>query len=338
MRFINSLLFSCLILSTTAIAQRKVLIEQFTNSGCPPCASNTPVIASYVNNNLSQVLMLSYHTSFPYLDSMYFENALQSDQRVSYYSVSGVPTSRIDGNYFSGNPLSMLSTLVNNRSSVAPRYSINFVNSSLIGSVISADVVFVSEDASNQTESLKAHIVIAEKDVQKSSYLASPGNNSETEYPWVVRKMLPDANGYPLVNTSLNGNDSIHVNFSTNNIKDLNKLRLIAFVQNNNTKEIFQAEISSPQFLTNINQMKSQYNELFSLYPSEESNSLNIKINTISSNSQFRIFDILGNRLYSENVTSEVFSVPTISYSNGIYLAQVENGYEVQTIKFTINR
>jgi hypothetical protein len=232
----------------------------------------------------------------------------------------------------------MLSTLINNRSAVAPKYSIFFVNSSLIGSTISADVVFVSEDAINQTEPLMAHIVIVEKDVQKSSYLASPGNNNETEYPWVVRKMLPDANGYSLLNTSLSGTDSIHVNFPTSNIKDLSKLRLIAFVQNIDTKEVYQGELSAPLILTNINHMKNNKSELFSIYPISQSNYLNITILNLSGNSQFRILDLLGNKLYSENITSGNFSVPTSSYSNGIYLAQVENGYEVQTIKFTISR
>lgn len=335
--FLTSILFLAL-LSGTSMAQRKVLVEQFTNSGCPPCAGNTPVVAAYVNSNPSQVLMLAYHTSFPYNDSMYYENALQSNERVSYYNVPSVPNSYVDGNYFSGNLVPTLSGTITTRAADAPRYSINFMNSSLSGSTLTAQVVFQSVDANNQGESLVAMIVATEKDVLKSSYLASPGNNSETVYPWVVRRMLPDENGTTLVNNSLNGVDSVNVSWSVNNFKDLNELRVIAFVQNVLTKEVYQAEISTPQIFTGIFSSPKVDEELFTLFSSAANDFISVHLNKLSNNSTIKVFDQLGQPVYSASVNSFDFQIKTSGYSNGIYFVQLQDGSLTQTKKFSVTR
>ncbi len=326
------------LITTTSFAQRKVLIEQFTNSGCPPCASNTPVVASYVNDNLDHVLMLSYHTSFPYLDSMYHENAAQSDARVDYYNVQGVPTSVVDGNYFSGSLLPAPETIVDPRAAIAPRYSISFISSSLTGNDVTAQIVFQSIDAVNENETLKAMVVVAEKNVLKSSYASSPGNNSETEYPWVVRKMLPDENGTALVNMELNGTDTITLSWTADNFKDLNEMRIVAFVQNASTQEIYQSEISAPSNATGLNEIAAAYST-FSLFPSITKDDFTIELNQQNNAMQLRIFNLLGNEIFSlplENKTLQ--TIHSGIKESGIYFVQVGNESGAETKKIIFNR
>ena len=252
---------------TTTFAQRKVLVEQFTNSGCPPCAGNTPVVAAYVNSNLNTVLMLAYHTSFPYFDSMYFVNSFQSNQRVAYYSVGGVPNSRVDGNYFAGNLVPTISTTIPARAAIAPRYAISFSPTNLSNNTVTINATFQSIDAMNQNESLTAMIVVAENNVLKSSYVCCAGANSETEYPWVVRRMLPDENGTPLINKQLNGIDLVNLNWTANNFKDLSEMRIVAFVQNTVAKEVYQAEISTPVIPTAVNEINNNESTMFNVFP-----------------------------------------------------------------------
>jgi hypothetical protein len=83
------------------------LIEQFTNSGCPPCAASIPGIDA----NLNSVLMLAYHTHYPYSDSMFYENSLQSDSRFPYYNATSVPNSIVDGYNFDGHSATLLAVI-----------------------------------------------------------------------------------------------------------------------------------------------------------------------------------------------------------------------------------
>ena len=320
-----------------SFGQRKVLIEQFTNSGCPPCAGNTPVVASYINSHPNDFLMLSYHTSFPYQDSMYYENAIQSTHRVTFYSIPSVPYSVVDGNYFLGNLVPTISTTLTSASSVLPRYNISFSTSTRIGNSISTNLIFESTDTSNSGESLRAMVVLAEKNVLKSAYTCCAGNNSEVEYPWVVRRMLPDENGTILNNTIQGGVDNVNISYTTTNYKDLNELRIIAFVQNTVTKEVYQSEISTPVTATGITELTNSSNDLFQLIQSNIDNSLSVKIKNESKNFNIKILNSLGSEIYSSNSKSNEFTLSTANYKSGIYLIQVDGGNSTQTKKFIVN-
>ncbi len=341
-KIIGLTLVAFTIYAFSAQAQRKVLIEQFTNSGCPPCAVSTPVIASYVNNNLNQVLMLAYHTSYPYLDSMYFENAFQSDQRVSFYNVGGVPYSVVDGNYYKGSsaPLvSMLSSSISNRAAVAPRYNISFISTILTGNTINLTIAFQSTDSLNQNENLVARVVVAEKNVLKSSYAATPGYNNETEYPWVVRRMLPDENGTYLYNKSLGSSDTVSLSWTANNFKDLNEMRVVAFVQNANTDEIYQSEIGIPGSFTSVNTIEESNSYSFTLYPVIAS--ANFKVQFLKQGPYvLKIYNAIGKLLYKSDIKksqlSEQFS--TQNFKNGIYYVVVESNGIPETKRLIINK
>ena len=149
-----------------SFAQRVVLIEQFTNSGCPPCAAATPPVFNYVNNNPADVVAIGYHTSFPYSDSMYFENPAESNARVSYYTVQTVPYSIVDGNYyanFSSSFNTVIANTINTRKAIANKYNITNLNNTISGNVLNTKFVFESLNANNTNDTLRAHIVVIEK-------------------------------------------------------------------------------------------------------------------------------------------------------------------------------
>jgi len=317
--------------------QRKVLVEQFTNSGCPPCASNTPVIASYVNANPSSVLMLAYHTSFPYLDSMYHENPMQSNQRVAYYNVTGVPTSRVDGNYFSGNLVPTLNTTIMNRSADAPRYNITFSSVTFNNGVLNSSATFESTNMANQNEPLVAHIVVAEKNVLKSSYVCCAGANSETEYPWVVRRMLPDVGGTPLINTALGLFDFVSVTWTANNIKNISEMRVIAFVQNSVTKEVYQSEITVPALNTGVEVAAGMKNKLFSVSNPVRNNKVEILFHQPALQKKIVMLDLLGNIIYENLIQPDSnHSIDVKNFYSGIYFISLESEGQKQINKIII--
>lgn len=260
--------FVCAFAVTATAQQRIVLIEQFTNSGCPPCASSTPPVLQYVTNNPATTVAVAYHTSFPYNDSMYFENPAESNARVGLYSVVSVPHTVLDGNQYSGSSalfLSGMAAAISSRAAVPAQYGITSTGSQITGNTLQGSFTFTSLQNSNASDSLVAHIVVIEKNVQKSAYLASPGANTETVYEYVMRKMVPGAAGTPLVNRQLNGTDVIPFTWNLQNIKSIAEVRVVAFVQNTNTLEIYQAVMSDPNDITGI--ASAEKNDDFKMYP-----------------------------------------------------------------------
>lgn len=328
--------FMFLFLQNT-FAQKKVLIEQFTNSGCPPCAGNTPIVAAYANTNPDSVLMIAYHTSFPYLDSMYFENTVMSDARVSYYSISGVPAGRIDGNFFSGNLVPVLSTSIPSRMASVPLYGITFNSAIMNNSQLTTQIACESFSNSNQSEALVVQIAVVEKNVLKSSYSASPGANTENVYPWVARQLLPDENGTSLLNKYSGGIDVINANTILVNIKDPSQVRLIAFIQNTVTKEVYQSEISTPIIISSLNETNSPAFNL-TLYPSVVSNTLKIHIEKPNANLKFTLTNILGSKLYSISIPGNSLDVSTSEFSSGVYFANFSDGIHTETKRFIISK
>ncbi len=328
-----------LALSTSSIAQnRVVLIEQFTNSGCGSCAAYTPTVYNYLNNNPADVVGISYHASFPYNDSMHYENPTDANTRINFYNIGGVPHSIVDGNFFdnSTNVLNpTIATKINTRKVVAPTYSITNPTLTLVGNQLSG--VFKFKALSTSTANLVAHIVVIEKDVLKSSYAASPGNNSETHYPYVMRKMFPTANGTVLVNTTINGTDSINLNWTLAHIKNNAQLRVVAFVQNTTTKEVQEAQLFEiPTIITAINNTTTQLTNT-TLYPNPASSTVAITLANATFINNVTITNELGQVVYNELVNKNTATINTnINLANGLYFVTIANDATHTTKKLTI--
>lgn len=311
------------------LAQRVVLIEQFTNSGCPPCAASTPPVFNYVNNNPADVVAIGYHTSFPYSDSMYFENPAESNARVSYYTVQTVPYSIVDGNYysnFSSSFNSVIANTINTRKSIANTYNITNLNATINGTTLNTKFVFESLSASNVNDSLRAHIVVIEKNVLKSSYAASPGANTESNYEYVMRKMLPNQNGSFLVNRNLNGKDTITLSWPMQKIKNNAEVRVVAFVQNKNTKEVYMANLFSTNISTGIPEMMPE-GLSFKVYPNPANDFLYVSASNLMNDASITIVDILGKAILSETVSpNKTLLLNTSSFKKGIYFLILNDG------------
>lgn len=316
------ILLLILILSAgTGLAQqRTVLIEQFTNSGCPPCATSTPPILQFVDDNPADAVAIAYHTAFPYNDSMYHENPTESDARVAFYGVSAVPHSVVDGNYYSAPSVSLVPVVddtVNGRKSIPAKYNILEWWSTLSGPTIYASIFFTSENTSNINDSLRAHVVVVEKVVQKSDYLASPGANAETEYKYVMRKMLPDMNGSYLLNRNLGGKDTIDIVWNYQNIKNIGQVYIVAFVQNISTKEVYQSLMfHAIPFSVEENEMEITMD----IYPNPTHDFVHLEFPENIPEGNIEIRDLTGRLVYSEKLTTTSTEIDVSSLSKGMYM------------------
>ena len=92
-------LLALLIASQFAMAQtqRFVIIEEFTQASCGPCAQQNPAFNALLSANSTKTFGLKYQTSFPGVDPMNEHNPEQVSDRWDYYPGTGVPYCRLDG-------------------------------------------------------------------------------------------------------------------------------------------------------------------------------------------------------------------------------------------------
>jgi Secretion system C-terminal sorting domain len=239
---INLLSFSFVIAQTL----RTSLYEVFTSEDCGPCVFQNASINSVVNSNQSprKIIILRYQVGIPTPPlsptSLYQQNPIEPAARHSYYVSSlnnqGVPQGFLNGLEYTANP-NPFSPAIITQASITSAYinnapfamTLSHSLSPLLDSVkikysISAAQAFTTNNP------LKLHIAICEQNIH---YAIAPGTNGETDFEWIMRKMVPDVNGKTLAATWQSGQivtDSITVAVP-NYIWDKNELTIVAFIQ-----------------------------------------------------------------------------------------------------------
>ncbi len=235
-KLLFSLSFCLLAFGSSAQTQRLIVVEEFTNASCGPCALSNPAFNTLMTTNATKVVCIRNHSSFPGYDPFYTQNSVQNQARTIYYQVTAVPTARMDGGgVFLGD---ITQASIDAESLIAPSFTIKLVYS------ISSDNDSLYAKAtvkalSTISGSLKAHIVVVEKMI---SFTTPPGSNGEKDFPMVMKKMLPTETG-TLLPATMNAGDSVVINVGwlMANVYNINQLAVVSFVQDNNTKNIKQA-------------------------------------------------------------------------------------------------
>ena len=232
--------------AVNAQVQRNVMAEAFSNASCGPCASQNPAYNALLGSNTNKVIAVKYQWYFPGYDPMNAQNPTEPNARIGYYGQSGVPCGVLDGTLFAGpNYVGALANLdqteIDNRWGVSSPFSIT-LNPSLNAGKDSVMVgVSINTPAAFTGSNLKLHVLLVEKTI---TFASAPGSNGETVFHHVVRKMLPGSAGFT-IQSSWAMAETQNYSFAIpmpNYIYDHQELEIVAFVQNNSTKEVHQAQ------------------------------------------------------------------------------------------------
>ncbi len=249
-----TLLVAIAVAASSAFAQseRLVLFEEFTQASCPPCASTNPSLNAMLNAHPSEVVSIKYQTDWPGSDVMNVHNPAQVQTRVSYYGVSGVPDGQLDGGLgFSGQPAGMVyGDIAARYATTSPftidvDYHLSATNDTIFGHAMIRCTGPVTGGVN------KVHMVVIERNIYFTNS-NPPGTNGEREFEGVMKTMLPSDAGTAAASTWAVG-DSMELNYAWKlaNVYDINQLGLVVFIQNNTTKEVYQAGYMKPQFTNN---------------------------------------------------------------------------------------
>ena len=266
-------------------AQRKVLIEEFTNASCGPCAAQNPDFNALLEANEVKVVPLKYQINFPGFDPMYQQNPSEVQTRMDYYGVDGVPSAWIDGilpddDYaggvgdwdvagggYEGGPYGYNQEVIDFQYQVETPLTIEIDhNVAEDFSMVTIDVKVknVSDEAFGLANG-KLHVVLFEKEI---NFPFAPGSNGEVDYTYVMRKMYPGDEG-TVLGAILPG-DSLEVSFMEplpDYFYSKISVGALAFVQDDSDKLVYQAEISEPKpvesyFDTSIESLTADPTEL----------------------------------------------------------------------------
>ncbi len=225
-----------------SFAERVILLEKFTNASCVNCAFVDPQIKDVVLSSLNYTAPIAYHASFPGYDPMYAPAALDVDTRMNNCQVLGVPDVLVNGIPVEGlNPIPTITQLVNAKKKPAVA-TLSLVENVVFGETdtlvnISAQV---HPHQIMDTENWRLFVAVVEANV---NYDTPPGSTSLQDFIFVLRKMLPNANGITLDELSSTGSYDFY--YTPNNYQHFTELRTIAFIQNTETKEVMQAHLAN---------------------------------------------------------------------------------------------
>jgi len=110
--------------------QRLVLAEEFTNANCGPCAAQNPAFDALLEANTDKATSIKYHVSWPGTDPMYSHNPSQSNARVNYYGVTGMPFAFIDsepqsGSSYTGAPANVTQSTIDTYYAIPSSFIVN---------------------------------------------------------------------------------------------------------------------------------------------------------------------------------------------------------------------
>ena len=150
-----------------------------------------------------------------------------------------------------------------------------------------------------------------------------------TDYYNVFRKFLPDAGGFSL-SKSWDKDDTYTLSDITwviENIADAADIEVIAFLQNNITKEIYQAASNvEHNIAVGIDNLAREYENIFSLYPNPATDRITVTFEkTLEKAADIVIYDFSGSvvRTYRTGPGIGEYVIEDTGLMGGIYLVRV---------------
>ncbi|MEA2041436.1 MAG: T9SS type A sorting domain-containing protein [Bacteroidota bacterium] len=303
------------------VARDLVLYEIGTGTWCTYCPGSAMGADDMVENG-HDVAILEYH----YGDG--YENPT-SLARIDYYGIASYPTSVIDGiNVFSGG--SATETLYpsylnyyNSRISVPSLYTLGMDITHVADETFNVNID-VTEEYEYLTGDVTLHVAITESHIPDSWLVMDEVN-------FFCFDMLPDATG-TLLDFSSGTTDNLNQDFTLDmSIHDINNCEVVAFVQDEDSKEIINAVKLDLEVLgLDVNSLT---NSNINIYPNPVKDRLTVETVGVS---EIEIFDISGKVVYSDELKQNKEVINFTSFNQGVYFVKVTTNNETVTQKVVL--
>ncbi len=222
-----ALIFSLKTINAQKVAKNYVVVEIVTGTWCYYCPGAAMGADDLVENG-HQVAVIEHHSGDSY-------QTTGSSARSSYYNVSGIPDAYFNGTYnVSGgshtssmytNYLSAYNQAIDDLSDFT--LDLDFTNTGLDYQA----TIEVTEPGSYSGTNLVVHLALTESHIPENW-------QGMSELNFVNRAMYPNHSG----SSYSGGTETFNINFSADASWVIENCELVAFIQDNDTKEILQSD------------------------------------------------------------------------------------------------
>lgn len=321
--------------------QRMPLYETFTSSTCGPCVAGNANMDGLFAANPNKWVCVKYQMSWPGDGDPYYTT--EGGVRRTFYGINSVPNQQIDGVDFG------ISTNVT-QANVDAAYAVPAFMGITADLILGGQMVTVDYTVDPKIAfpaNAKLYIAIVEKATKNNV-----GTNGETSFTWVMKKMLPTANGTtigpltastPVTNSVVYGfngtyrlpndaGDPIN-NATENSVENFNNLLAVVWVQNPSTGEVYQSAYST----FTIGMDKAERDDLIKgVYPNPAQSQVNIDLNMNQTEDvKVNIFNTLGQEVLVKQYGSmngvNTLTLDIENLTQGIYFVKVTVGTKVYT-------
>lgn len=279
-------------LYASATANRQGLIEEFSSSTCPPCASFNSTfdplcVSMAVNTTGTDINVIKYQMNWPSPGNDRSYNSDGSTRR-TYYGVTGIPDHFVNG---LTSQISDLGTQLTSSKALK-----SFIDMSVNYTVDTArnkmGVIVTVTPRFTKSGSYTVHTVVMDK-----YYENTANTTGQLKYYHVMRKCLPSGSGHPVsawadgvaqsfVDTGItytNGNYTLGT--SSYPTQGDNKFwanpyagsEVVCFVQDNATKSVMQSVFALPAGTISVSTLAKV--DGISIFPNPTKGSANLKFN-----------------------------------------------------------
>jgi len=305
---------------------RKVLLEHFTNAGQLASQDADALLNEIVSANDWDAVSLQYHTHFPNQDPMNQQNQADLGSRALYYGISDVPLTLLNGGTeekhrfdYDASTLTAEDILV--EALKEPAFLIKDLSVNITGLNLKVGFMVEALQSISKRE-ITLHVVAYEKEMTFNDHV----------YVDVVKKMLPDAGGTRFMRSWQAGDqETEQLSWAMQNVSDPSMVRVAVFLQDETTKEVYQAETSdtsTAHVIPSIGYPLSDMTELnFILYPNPAEDRFNIQFEQpLTERTDLELFNYLGTQVRELQMEpgTDKYTVEVGDLVKGIYFVRLK--------------
>ena len=306
------------------------LLEHFTNASSSEANTENTVINNFPSGlPQNEIYNIQYHTNVPGADPMNADNTAVPSARALFYGVSQVPRTAIDGAIENRKFSEWGTPVYNKRTLEASPFELSVDFSSTAQQLRFKANVKALEPF---TRRVILHTVVIEQEILGTAFTG--GNFGGLTFKNVVKGMIPNASGTLIAQTWLQNTQFQTGELVWANVPKIyngNKLVLVVFVQDEVTKEIYQAGFFnittniSAQDPTTALDPQTLENE-FVVYPNPAQNEVFTGFREETAEDfKVVIFDSYGKRLDTFSLTkgNKGLLLNTEKYASGMYFVEI---------------
>jgi hypothetical protein len=289
------------------------------------------------------VIKVNYHVSFPGTDPFNMDNPADPSARALYYNITTTPKSRLDGSIDpTDGPFSVWSNTSYGTRSLQLAQAVITPTATLVNGIVRTQVDIKA------VFDLPANTILQVAIVEKSTPLASLSStqqamvkSGETNFVHVLKKMLPTAAGTRFGSILLQGNSKTFGPFDwipepTKLYLPANDLRVITFLQNELTGEVYQvnyADVNDPTPITGLEPLSP---DDVVVYPNPANHEMNIRLpGALTQAASVQMVDQVGHITVTTTIPEGANSktINTRDLAAGMYILMIETGPGISTRK-----